>query len=308
MNKRPTTTSVARSGKLRVARRAFRSAVFRGFAVLLPPLMTVVILIWLVNTTRYYMLEPVRDAVRETLVLSLADIREEMPGAEPGKNTAEQAGIEYVRLDTGQWIPQEVYSVVQAAKASGPPPVAATDYYHRYVDLKYLNPYISIPVFLVLFVFVLYLLGKLMTAGIGGFFINWMESGVSRVPLVRNVYSAAKQISEFFFSKRKLESKRIVAVEFPRKGIWTVGYVTNEGLPEIRDAVREPITTVLIPYSPFHLTGSTIAVRKSEILELNMTFDQACEYIVSCGVVIPHQRLEKSSQTRSLDSGESLKD
>jgi uncharacterized membrane protein len=296
MRTQPSPKAVERTIKFRTARRAFRSAVFRGFAALLPPLMTVVILIWLINTTRYYMLEPVRDAVREGLVLSLADIHEELPGAKLGINTAKDAGIEYVRLDNGQWIPQQVYNRVQTAKASGPPPVSGTDYYRRYIDLKYLNPYISIPVFLVLFVFFLYLMGKLMTAGIGGFFVNRMESGVNRVPLVRNVYSAAKQISDFFFSKSKLESKRIVAVEFPRKGIWTVGYVTNEGLPEIRKAAQEPITTVLIPYSPFHLTGSTIAVRKSEILELNMTFDQACEYVVSCGVVIPNREKKEKEK------------
>jgi uncharacterized membrane protein len=110
---------------------------------------------------------------------------------------------------------------------------------------------------------------------------------------VRNVYSASKQISDFLFSQREFEFTRIVAVEFPRKGIWSVGFVTGEGLPQVRDSVPEPLLTVLIPYSPLPITGCTIVVRKSECIDLDITFDQACEYIVSCGVVGAGEKLQK---------------
>lgn len=76
-----------------------------------------------------------------------------------------------------------------------------------------------------------------------------------------------------------------MAVEYPRKGIWSVGFVTGEGLPEVRGTIDEPLVTLLIPYSPLPITGCTIVVRKSECIDLDITFDQACEYIVSCGVV-----------------------
>ncbi|MBN2579951.1 MAG: DUF502 domain-containing protein [Pirellulales bacterium] len=281
---------VEKIGRLKTARRAFRTAVFRGFAALLPPLMTVVILIWLINTTRYYMLEPVTEAVRETLVLSLADIRDEPPGAEAGKNTVVYENTEYRRLENGTWIPLKVYKRVLAATTAGSLPATGTDFYRRYIDLKYLNPYITIPVFLTIFILFLYLLGRLMTAGIGGIVMNFMEGGVRRLPLVRNVYSAAKQISDFFFAKPEFEFRRIVAVEHPRKGLWSVGFVTNEGLVEINHVINEPMVTVLVPYSPLPVTGITIVVRKSECIDLNITFDQACEFIVSCGVVSPAQR------------------
>jgi uncharacterized membrane protein len=221
---------------------------------------------------------------------TLADIHEEMPQAAPGAETAVYGGIEYHRLENRTWIPQKVYNRVLKATTSGPLPTNGTDFYRRYIDLTYLNPYITVPVFLAIFIFFLYLLGRLMTAGIGGFLVNIMEGGVRRLPLVRNVYSAAKQISDFFFAKPEFEFRRIVAVEHPRKGLWSVGFVTNEGLPEVNNTVNEPLVTVLVPYSPLPVTGITLVVRKSECIDLNITFDQACEFIVSCGVVSPQPR------------------
>ena len=70
-----------------------------------------------------------------------------------------------------------------------------------------------------------------------------------------------------------------------------MGFVTGEGLSSIHDAAGEPVLTVLIPYSPVPITGCTITVRKSECIDLNITFDQACQFIVSCGVVVPPQQL-----------------
>jgi uncharacterized membrane protein len=299
MNAQSSSSAAEKIGRLKTARRAFRTAVFRGFAALLPPLVTVVILIWLINTTRYYMLEPVTDAVREALVLSLADIRDELPGAESGKNTVAYEGNEYRRLENGTWIPLKVYKRVLMATTSGPLPATGIEFYRRYIDLQYLNPYVTIPVFLAIFILLLYLLGRLMTAGIGGIMVNFMEGGVRRVPLVRNVYSAAKQISDFFFAKPEFEYRRIVAVEHPRKGLWSVGFVTNEGLLEINNVIKEPMVTVLVPYSPLPVTGITIIVRKSECIDLNITFDQACEFIVSCGVVSPLQRLAQLRSPKS---------
>jgi uncharacterized membrane protein len=118
---------------------------------------------------------------------------------------------------------------------------------------------------------------------------------VLRFPGVRAVYSAVKQMSDFVFTQREIKFTRIVAVEYPRKGIWSMGFVTGEGLAAVHDATGEPMLTVLIPYSPLPVTGCTIAVRKSESIDLNITFDQAGQFIVSCGVVVPPQQLRHLS-------------
>jgi uncharacterized membrane protein len=69
--------------------------------------------------------------------------------------------------------------------------------------------------------------------------------------------------------------------------------VTGEGLPQVRESVGDPLLTVLIPYSPLPITGCTIIVRKSDCIDLDITFDQACEYIVSCGVVGAGEKPER---------------
>ena len=274
-------------------RAAFRAAVIRGLGAFLPPLLTVLILIWVINTTKSYVIEPLTYAAREGLVWITADIRSDIPQAKPTDQKVDVDGYIYRRLHNNTYIPEHVYDRVLEALGSDAMPSTGEEIYRRYIELTVLRPYYAIPVFLGLFILLLYLLGKFMTVDVGGYFVNLLESGVRRLPMVRNVYSAAKQISDFIFSDREFEFTRIVAVEFPRKGTWQLGFVTGEGLPEIRAAISEPILTVLVPYSPLPITGCTITVRKSECIDLNITFDQACEYIVSCGVVVPSMRLDQ---------------
>jgi uncharacterized membrane protein len=276
--------------RVRAARHAFRAAVFRGLGVLLPPLLTILVLIWIISTVRVYVLQPVSQFSRDGLVYLMADVQTPPQGEQPVH--AEN----YHRLNDGSYVPREVFDLV--ANTDGTKSTAAIsgeEIFRRYVELVYLKPYIAIPVFLILFVLLLYFLGKFIAFGLGGYFANMIEGGIRRLPVVRNVYSASKQISDFLFSKHEFEFTRIVAVEYPRKGIWSVGFVTGEGLPQVHDSVQEPLLTVLIPYSPLPITGCTIVVRKSECIDLDITFDQACEYIVSCGVVGTGEKLEKTA-------------
>ena len=220
---------------------------------------------------------------------------------DPAARTAEYNGRPYQQLDDKYtFIPKGVYEKVRE-QASGPVPTTAEGYYRRYVDLTVLRPFIAIPFFLSVFILLLYFLGKFMAVGIGRFFASLFERLISQLPGVRSVYSAVKQVSEFLFPTRDLQFTRIVAVEYPRKGIWSLGFVTSESLAAIHDAAAEPVLAVLVPCSPMPVTGCTITVRKSECIDLNLTFDQACQFIVSCGVVVPphqiwHKQAEESGQ------------
>jgi uncharacterized membrane protein len=84
-----------------------------------------------------------------------------------------------------------------------------------------------------------------------------------------------------------MEFTRVVAVEYPRKGIWSLGFVTGEGMRGIVEAAGEPVLSVLIPTSPMPATGFTVTVLRSEAVDINITVDQAFQFIVSCGVVVP---------------------
>jgi uncharacterized membrane protein len=157
-----------------------------------------------------------------------------------------------------------------------------------------------VPLFLSLFILFLYLLGKLLGGGIGRVLWNLFEWGIHRVPLVRNVYDSVKQVTDFMIKEPEIQYTRVVAVEYPRKGCWSLGFVTGESLQDIRNAAGEPVLSVMIPSSPMSVTGYTITALKSLTVDLDLTIDQALQFVISCGVVlpphqIPHGRLEAAS-------------
>ena len=273
-------------------RRPFRQAIVRGLGVVLPPLLTIVIFLWVGGTIQSYVLEPVTSGARNCICWYLTEpAPENLTGERPQVD-----GQTYARLRSGAYVPLDIYEVVAHDRRAVPDNPRAV--YEHYVDLEYLRPQFVIPVFLILFLLVLYLLGWFLAAGVGRVFWNLVERGINRLPLVRSVYASVKQVTNFMFSETEIEAARVVAVEYPRKGMWSIGLVTGESLWDIREAVGEPVVAVLIPASPMPVTGFTVTVRRSEVLDLNITIDQALQYIISCGVVVPPHQLRGM-----LDSG-----
>ncbi len=277
----------------------FRKAVFRGLGILLPPLLTILIFAWVIAMTHRYVLDPVTRAARGTLVRVIRDTRQDLR-TDTGDATATVDGRVYRRIQDDTFIPKDIYDTVRS-NPGDPPPVTARGYYERYVNLTYLRPWLSIPFFLLIFVFLLYLLGRFMAAGIGRFSLNLFERVLLRLPLIRTVYSSVKQVSDFLFTDREIEYSRVVAVEYPRKGIWSLGMVTGESLLDIRSAANEAVLSVLIPTSPMPVTGYTVTVLKSETIDLNVTIDQAFQFVVSCGVLVPPQQLQELLERKLLE-------
>jgi uncharacterized membrane protein len=284
----------------------FRRAVLRGLGILLPPLLTIVILLWMGNTVADYLLVPMERSVRWVMVEKLADIRtpsDELPNAENAVvidgeiyDVEERGPVKIVTIDgeeyrqtveDGRFLPVGVYDYVAKSVGKSPMPKTATEVYTWYVNHKWLPREIVIPVFLCLFLLILYLLGKFLAAGVGRFFFNQLERIIHRVPLVRSVYGSVKQVTDFFFTESELQFTRVVAIEYPRKGIWTLAFVTGEGMWDICGVAKEPVITVFVPTSPMPFTGFALTVKKSEIVELTITVDQAIQFFVSCGVVVP---------------------
>ena len=286
----------------------FRKAVFRGLAVVMPPLLTIVLFLWAWNTIDSYVLGPIEASLRHVIVWGIQDIREdreiveEIAGDESARarrkkdgdhtvyTTAE--GKRYVRINKS-WIPREVFERVESSPGQTRPTTASA-YYHRYVQLRYLRRIYLIPAFLTLFILVLYLVGKLLAAGVGRILWNYVESLIDRLPIIRNVYSSVKQVTDFAFSDNEIAYTRVVAIEYPRKGLWSIGFVTGESFLDIRTAANEPVLSVLMPTSPMPATGFTITVPKSETIDINISIDQAIQFCVSCGVVIPPHQQQKN--------------
>ena len=291
----------------------FRRAVLRGLGVLLPPLLTIVIFLWVGNTVMRYVLRPLENATRYVLVEHTSDIRAANEFTKPPKAAGEAVSSPddklFRRTPDGLFIPEGVYTTAEERRnAKDAPPTTAREYYTIYVNEVWLQPWIVIPIFLWIFLVLLYSLGKFLAAGIGRFFWGQFEALITRVPLVSNVYSSVKQVTDFLFTDPDLDITRVVAVEYPRKGIWTVAFVTGDSMLDIQSAANESVMSVLIPTSPMPFTGFTITVKKSESIDLNITVDQAFQFVVSCGVVIPPQQLTSMTKrtTDLSDNGSAI--
>ncbi len=286
------------TGKKRSPLDPFRQAVLRGLAVLLPPLLTIVIFLWIWNTVTNYLLAPMESGAERLLVNHYQKkilASDQVPkGQEVLGGRTLLDGIAYQQTDDGRFVLAEDFDYLQDELGFEPPTKSANEFYRVFVKRKFLQGYIVIPFFLCVFLLMLYLLGKFLAAGVGRFFWMQFERVINRLPLIRNVYSSVKQVTDFMFSEREIEYTRVVAVEYPRKGVWTVAMVTGDSLLDIRAAANEPVLSVLIPTSPMPFTGFTVTVKKSETIDLNITIDQAFQFIVSCGVVVPTQHASGS--------------
>lgn len=266
----------------------FRRAVVRGLGVVLPPLLTVVIFLWIANTVSSYVLVPLEAAARSLLVNQYARnivAADQVPADQAIRGRAVIDGRPYRRTGDGRFIPADHFEAAEAYAGKSAMPATALDVYRLYVDQRFLQRQYVVPVFLLVFLLLLYLLGRFMAAGVGRFFWSQFESFITRVPLVSSVYGSVKQVTDFVFSEQQLNFTRVVAVEYPRKGAWILAFVTGESFPELERLVGEPVVALLVPTSPMPLTGFTLTVKRSEAIDVNLTLEQAFQFIVSCGVV-----------------------
>jgi len=211
-------------------------------------------------------------------------------------------GVAYLPAADQKWIPQSVLDAVR--KDPGDLKLAtatARNVYERYVLTHYLQRWRTIPVFLVVFIIVLYFLGRSLASRVGRMFVTGVDTLISQVPLVRNVYSAVKQVTDLVFSEREFQFNRVVAVQYPRIGVWSLGFLVSDSLLDIRAAANEPVVAVLMPTSPMPATGFIITVRKSEVLDVDITLDEAIQFLVSCGVVTPARGITNAESAGSSE-------
>jgi uncharacterized membrane protein len=291
---------------------AFHRPILRGLGVVLPPLLTVVVLIWAWNAISNYVLRPMETGVRHSVVWAISDIRKEVPqGATTNAGSRLLDGFKfegeaYVPDPTKRrFLPAYVVRYVdENLDRVGPyesAPATANAYWHRYVELRYLPRSFIVPLFLLVFLTVLYFFGRIFAHGIGRWFVTSTEAGINRIPIVNKVYGSVKQVTDFAFSEREIEFNRVVAVEYPREGIWSIGFVTGNGISEVSAIAGEPMLAVLMPTSPMPMTGFTIQVPRSQAFDLELTIDEAIQFIVSCGVVAP------SSKPTTIDAAGTIK-
>ncbi len=143
---------------------------------------------------------------------------------------------------------------------------------------------------IVLSLLLLFLTGVLVKNLFGGQMVAGLESLVRRVPIVGAVYAGAKTFSETVLTDKGTSFKQVLIVEFPRRGAWSIGFLTAENLEEVRARTGEDMISVFVPTTPNPTTGFIIVVKRSEVVFLDMSVDEAFKMILTLGVVAPKWR------------------
>ncbi len=147
-------------------------------------------------------------------------------------------------------------------------------------------PYLGV----ILTILVLLLTGLLTANIVGSKLVAWSESLLHRIPLIRTVYSAAKKFAEVVFSESGDSFKRVLLIEYPRKGVYSLAFQTSSDLGEVQHRTGKEMICTFVPTTPNPTSGFVIMVPKDEAIVLDMDVEAALKMIISLGVIVPQWR------------------
>jgi uncharacterized membrane protein len=143
---------------------------------------------------------------------------------------------------------------------------------------------------LVFSVIVLTLIGALTAGYVGRLFLRISEHILARMPVIRSVYGAMKQIFETVLAKQSNTFREAVLIEFPRKGMWTIAFITARTEGEVQDLAGPDAVSVYVPTTPNPTSGYLVFVPRRELIVLSMTVEEAIKMVISGGIVTPPDR------------------
>ena len=146
---------------------------------------------------------------------------------------------------------------------------------------------------LILTLLVLLITGLLAANIVGRSMVGLWESMLDRIPVVRSVYSAAKNFAEIVFSDSGQSFKKVLLIEYPRKGVYSLAFQTATNLGEVQGRTGEEMICTFVPTTPNPTSGYIIILPKKDIIELDMEIDEALKMIISLGVVVPAWRKDQ---------------
>lgn len=127
---------------------------------------------------------------------------------------------------------------------------------------------------------------------LGRSMLRFGESMVERMPVVRSIYNGVKQIAETVFSQRDTSFDKACLIEYPRKGIWAIAFISTNARGEVRAKISdgEDIATVFLPTTPNPTSGFLLFLPRSDVKELDMTVEDAAKLVISAGLVYPNSK------------------
>ena len=145
------------------------------------------------------------------------------------------------------------------------------------------------------------LVGWLAKGLIGRSFIKYAENLVNRMPVVRSFYSGIKQIAETVFAQQERSFEKACMIEYPRKGIWAIGFISTTAKGEIaeRNSSKGPMVSVFVPTTPNPTSGFLLFFPKADIVELDMSIEDAAKLVISAGLVYPPTKKTSPKSTNA---------
>ncbi len=149
----------------------------------------------------------------------------------------------------------------------------------------------------VIFLIFTIIVGWMAKGLIGRSLIRWGEHLVDRMPVVRSIYSGLKQIAETVFAQAETSFDKACLLEYPRKGIWAIGFISTSTKGEIaqKTPMNEPFVSVFLPTTPNPTSGFLLFLPQSDVIELDMSVEDAAKLIISAGLVYPNGKAAKEA-------------
>jgi uncharacterized membrane protein len=133
------------------------------------------------------------------------------------------------------------------------------------------------------------LTGMFVTNIFGQWWLRQWDNLLNRIPIVKSIYSSVKQVSDTLFSTNGNAFREAVLVQYPRAGSWTIAFVTGRPGGEVAEHLQGDWLSVYVPTTPNPTSGFFLMVPRADVVELDMSVDQALKYVISMGVVVPPQ-------------------
>ena len=262
----------------------FRKFFIRGLGILLPTVLTIWILIAAYQFVQYRIAEPINQGVRE-LVVHLTDypavVEEEVLDHEAKLRQGTQA--DKALLKTWRDRGESQYKEALRFDARRVKLLSRWNGYKPALDL----------IGLAIAAILIYIVGLLVGSLLGRAAYARGESLLKRAPIVRHIFPHVKQVTDFFVggAGKQMQFNRVVAVEYPRKGVWSGGLVTGNTMRTIQDRAQADCMTIFVPSSPTPFTGYVITVPKEDTIDLPISIDDALRFTISGGVIVPEEQL-----------------
>jgi uncharacterized membrane protein len=260
----------------------FRSYFFRGMAALLPTILT----IWLFVVCYNFVQNNISTHINQGLVYLISFATDKYPAV------SDEEIKSYVISHDQSWLNKPNELNQEIAK-----PQVRRKVRQAQLEKFWVHGLGSVTGFVIALVAVCFV-GAVLASVAGKALWMLIESILIRTPVLKIVYPYVKQMTDFLFSEKKLSFSRVVAVQYPRQGIWSVGMVTGSGLRRVNENIKSEMLTVFVPTSPTPFTGFIIVVPRDDTIDLDMPIEQAVKFIVSGGVLSP-DKIEADSVVKT---------